>query len=56
MENQRLGRSLIRIKSGKSLEKIKIDIAKSLAKMERKKKKLMSKKLLLAPRMLTEIS
>ncbi len=33
MENQRLGRSLIRIKSGKSVERIKVDIAKNLAKI-----------------------
>lgn len=39
MAIQRLGRSLVRIKSGKSVDRVKTDIARSLAKLNKKKKK-----------------
>lgn len=39
---QRLGRSLVRIKSGKSVDRVKTDIARSLAKLNRKKKQALS--------------
>lgn len=37
---QRLGRSIVRIKSGKSVERVKTDIAKSLIKLSKSKKRL----------------